>query len=212
MTKAKTTKQGGPFITVKGVRILGLGLLAALVLGVGLMAQPKTLHAEDAMEYTFEEDCENVDNKDGFTGAILEANRAYVAGAIKVANDTFRQHRTNSYASCMIKIIDYFDKIKLLLSSVIGMLGAIILALVAAILNWACQYVVNAINALLASVCLPIPSIGFSLSMPGTPSASCDGFSLLNLMQAQGGFSTSIPYSQTTNGMSLGLDQLIKTK
>ncbi len=62
-------------------------------------------------------------------------------------------------------------------------------AVVSQLANWACKAVATAVNAGLSMMCVPIPSFSFGLDLPmiSAASASCNGFSLNDVMRAQAG-------------------------
>lgn len=196
---------------IKITRLLSLGLFA-LVLFAGYVATATPAHAAtDYMTTAGKDPCS--DDDDSLYGQMQTSHTAFMAGVIYKANETYRNHKMTMYASCIINIMGYFDKIKMLLSSSVGLLASIILGILTTLLDYACESIVKGINSLLSMACLPIPSMNFSFSLPSVPTASCDGLSLNSLVQAQGGFSSNIPYSTSgTYGMSLGLDQLIQYK
>jgi hypothetical protein len=144
------------------------------------------------------------------------AKKGFQTGDMLIAGDVYNKHNTSTkYMECIITISGYFNVIQNILQILTGLkdtIAGLIMAVVVKILDFACEYVVAGINYLLASACLPMSSLDLNLDLPGMPSTTCDGLSLLDLMQAHGTFSTNIPTSPYSGGASLGLDQLIKKK
>jgi hypothetical protein len=213
-----TKKLSGKQVFPSGLRLkkaLSLGFLALLLIA-GCCATLAPAHATDLMTTPDYKPCG--DDDDSLYKQMQKANQAYITGAMFNANETYRKHNIEQgYLDCIITISGYFNVIQTILEVLIGLtntIAGLIMAVLVKIMEFACEYVVAGINYLLASACLPIPSLGLDLNfnLPGMPSTTCDGISLLDFFQAQGTFSTNLPYAPYTGGMSLGIDQLIKKK
>lgn len=86
---------------------------------------------------------------------------------------------------CIDKILLYFDIIRGLLAGASWIEG-IIATLISTVFNAVCEYAVAAIttvvNNVLDSICIPIPSLSFSIDLPSIDRKSCDGLSLSDVM------------------------------
>ena len=95
--------------------------------------------------------------------------------------------------SCIGYVFTIMDTIRGLISKV-SAIEAMIEAIVKTLLEQVCNYIAAAINNVLASVCLPIPNFGLSMSLPSMSSKSCNGLSLLSVIQMQSNSYTSNKY------------------
>ncbi|MDD5585647.1 MAG: hypothetical protein PHY92_01655 [Alphaproteobacteria bacterium] len=148
-------------------------------------------------------------------GTMSEAARmnamanAYTTGAMAAAQTQFRSMQIKDGGACMLKLMTYFDQIGSILSGTITLIGAILIGLLKTILTSVCNFIVTGINNLLASICIPVPNLGFSLSLPQLTSQSCDGISLQNFISVTGHPSGLPPLSfggYSIPVMSLGQD------
>ena len=128
--------------------------------------------------------------------------------SVAAVQNTFRQMKTNSMlgdgtggilgggsAACMLKIMTYFNTIAGILNSTLGLIAAVIMGVLYAVLNYVCEFVVTAINNLLASICLPVPNLGLNLKLPSLQHDTCAGISLQNFISVSGGMSGMPAYS-----------------
>ena len=143
--------------------------------------------------------------------ALANAAKAYQGAALVNARGTWKSSidaqnnnpTPNPYGDvkktqCISLINNFFNTIQKFLSDGLG-IQQMIISLINNLVNQACQYVANAINSALASVCIPIPKLSLSLSLPSNSTKSCDGLSLLSVVSASanGAASTSGTSSST---------------
>jgi hypothetical protein len=182
---------------------------AALVLGV-LLTLFACFAPSPVRAATTEAELKKVFNcdpeVDGSLGqSFREGNKKDTMRRAAVIQDTYRQMNYKSSSGCIIKIMGYLDVIQKVLSGALSLIATAVLGLVTWLIGYVCKYVVTTINNLLASICLPIPNLSLSMSLPSLQSKSCDGISLLNVISVKGsslGGGGSLP--------SLSLDSAVR--
>ncbi len=141
---------------------------------------------------------------------ITLATKAYQNATIAATQQAYRKMTVTDLHACIMKLQTYWNVIKGLLTASLDGIALLIVALLQGLLTQVCNMIVNAINSLLAAICIPVPSLNLSLSVPSLASESCDGVSLLNFMSINGAgspFPSSLPLMKI-NGMSLGAELL----
>jgi hypothetical protein len=140
---------------------------------------------------------------------INDQHNAYTTGKIVAAQKQFRSMQIRDGGACMLKLMTYFDQIGKILSGTVSLIGSILIGIITKILTSVCEFIVTGINNLLASICIPVPKLGFSLSLPQLQAQSCDGVSLQNFISVRGSSSGLPPIGfggYSIPVMSLGQD------
>jgi hypothetical protein len=138
-------------------------------------------------------------------GNMVWGQRMHTQASKLIVQETYNKMEYKSSAGCILKIKGYFDVLAGILSGTLSLVATAILNALYAVLNMVCKYIVTSINNLLASVCLPIPNLSLSMSLPSLKIQSCDGISLQNLISVKGttlGGGGSLP--------SLSLDSAVR--
>ena len=141
-------------------------------------------------------------NTPGFQKSFVDVNTKFFRFQAGVEQKAYREMQLKDSGACMIKIMGYFDVIGKILTGTLSVVAAVIFGAVSMLINYVCQAIVTEINNLLASVCLPLPKLGFNLTLPQLQQQSCDGISLQNVISVQG-FSNGIPGYGSIPSMSL---------
>ncbi len=198
----------------KTPRFLTASLKTALMLACLLLAIPVMMPSLSfAQTLSAEEECDPGNDK-GLQSAMNQASVAYQTAAMTAAEQAYRKMTVTDLSACIMKLQTYWSIIKGLLMATIDGLAALIVALLEGLITQICNYIVTAINNLLASICIPVPNLSFSFSLPSLASESCDGFSLLNFMSINGAgspFPAGMP-RMNINGMSLGAETLMRKR
>ena len=120
-----------------------------------------------------------------------------VGTQMKIAHDQW--DTAEVFGTCIKIKMKFYDVIRLINSASSASIFSfirdnIVIPLAAAIVNYACQYIVSTVNNILQSICLPLPNFGFSLAFSRPRTKTCDGLSLgNNLFSLQsGGMSSSL--------------------
>ena len=193
--------------TMKAVMLVCLLFVCAVV----PMGQA---YAQAGRPLSAEEDCDH-QRAGSLQSSYNQSSVAWQTAAMTAAEQAYREMKVTDLAGCMITLRTYFDWIKNILNaSLLDPIAALLMGLMRTFLNYICEYVVNSINNLLEEICIPVPSLSFSFSLPSLTSKSCDGLSLLNLMSVNGAgtpFPSALP-RLNVNGMSLGAETLMRRR
>jgi hypothetical protein len=175
------------FSIEKGGKWLLTPFLLALML-VCVVGAPRPATADSGtLSFTATDPCDQ-NNPQSLQYMLIQAATSNTAAAVIMAQQTYRQLPVTDMSKCILRVVTYFQTIKDLLTSVTSAVAMVVLGVLSAVLNQVCQFIVTGINALLSSVCIPVPKLDFNLnmSMPGMPTTSCDGMSLMNYMSVSG--------------------------
>lgn len=171
--------------------ILGGTFRWSLLLGVLIVLftslAPQPVHAEPTLE-----ELRKVFNCDpdvvGSTANLMrEGNKKDTQRRVAAYQDVFRKMEYKSSSGCIREIIGYFDILKNILSGTLSLVATAVLSLMNWLVSYVCKFIITGINNLLASVCLPVPNLNLSMSLPSLESKSCDGISLQNVISVRGG-------------------------
>ncbi|MDD5585646.1 MAG: hypothetical protein PHY92_01650 [Alphaproteobacteria bacterium] len=114
------------------------------------------------------------------------AEISFQTAKIAAIQQTYNQMQIKDGGACMLKLMTYFNTISEILSGAVSLIGTIVIGVLSKILSSICEFIVTGINNLLASICIPVPNLGFNLSLPQLTSQSCDGISLQNFISVTG--------------------------
>jgi hypothetical protein len=140
-------------------------------------------------------------------GAMVLASKGYQNAAIAAGQQAYKQLPVSNMLGCIFKLQTYFSNISSILSGLLNVIVGVLLAIVSSVINAICKYVVDAVTTVLEMICLPIPNLGFSLSMPSTSSGYCNGLSLGSFISVSGRggmFPSGMPMMSVPPNMSLG--------
>ena len=149
---------------------------------------PGTVCAHTVSDPDCPEDASS-ENPNSFGGVLYQAHSENIKARIAATQRVFRDMKYKDKAGCILQIMTYFESIQSILAGIVSVVAVIILGVINAILGKICEFIVTGINNLLSMICLPVPNLGLSLSLPSLQRETCDGMSLGNFMSVSGGYS-----------------------
>jgi hypothetical protein len=185
---------------------LRLGLVVTVFFVMFSYFVPTAARATDDESKTAEQLCDENDS-DSWQKQLVERKTLYAQQAAAAGYNAYGNMPVSNTLECILTLKSYFSNISSILSGLLNGIVGVLLTIVNTVINAICQYLVNIVKEVLNMICLPIPNLGFSLSMPSTSSGYCNGLSLGSFISVSGRggmFPSGMPMMSVPPNMSLG--------